>query len=350
MRINEYSNRMPSREIVRFLVVGILNTAFSYSIYALSIWIGLAYYSASFVGLIIGIAFSFKTQGAIVFRNSDNSLIFLFTLNWLLIYACMVGVIALFMRFGLNDYWAGLLALPPVAVFSYFSQKFLVFRTGGQHRTSSRDVARKQPSIPLILYIKNYPHFARRLLVRNGFGKVQFGIESYGAPTIRWWGERANLCVGKYCSISKNVEIFLGGNHRIDWVTTYPFPAFSRWVSEVHHEGYVLSKGDVIIGNDVWLGQGCVIMSGVKIGNGAVVGAYAVVSKDIPDYAIAIGNPARVIRRRHSDAQVQALNAIAWWDWDTTKVKENIGVLLSGDVEEFIRLHQELDRKLDTRS
>ncbi len=76
------------------------------------------------------------------------------------------------------------------------------------------------------------------------------------------------------------------------------------------------------IGHDTWLGHGAIIMPGVRIGHGAVVGAGAVVTKDVPDYCIAVGVPARVLRRRFSEQEATDLLGIAWWDWGRKLIKE----------------------------
>lgn len=120
--------------------------------------------------------------------------------------------------------------------------------------------------------------------------RYEVGRGTYGNPTVLHWGEPTTLKVGCFCSIAADVKIFLGGNHRTDWITTYPFPAF--WKSAAHIKGHPSSRGDVIIGHDVWIGEGAVILSGVRIGNGAVVAASAVVTRDVPPYGIVAGNPA----------------------------------------------------------
>jgi acetyltransferase-like isoleucine patch superfamily enzyme len=105
-------------------------------------------------------------------------------------------------------------------------------------------------------------------------------------------------------------------NHRVDWISTYPFPAFTDKFPEAKGiEQFVTTKGDVTIGNDVWIGQHVTILSGVTIGDGAVIGAHSVVGKSIPPYAIAVGNPARVIRYRFDEKTIEMLLKIQWWNW-----------------------------------
>lgn len=148
------------------------------------------------------------------------------------------------------------------------------------------------------------------------------------------WGESAKLTVGAYCSIADGCMIFLGGNHRTDWITTYPFSVLSK--SAKHIEGHPATRGDVIIGNDVWIGVNSTILSGVKIGNGAVIGACAVVTKNVPAYAIVAGNPAKVIRERFSPDEVSELEKIAWWDWSEEKINSMMPLLLSSDVSKLV--------------
>lgn len=166
------------------------------------------------------------------------------------------------------------------------------------------------------------------------------GEHTYGAPLIRWWGEPANVSIGRYCSIADGVEIFLGGNHRVDWITTFPFPVFSRtWPEALLHTGHPASRGDVRIGHDVWLGSGCTVLSGVTIGHGAVVAARAVVTRDVPDYAIVAGNPASIVRMRFDAERVGQLLDIAWWNWNREKIRAEIPGLLSDDIDGFLLRH-----------
>lgn len=113
---------------VRFLVVGMLNTAFSYAIYAGFLFVGLSYQLANLIAVVIGILFSFKTQGYLVFKNSDNRLFGRFLISWVLIYLCTIALIGRIMTLGFDAYLAGALALPFSVTLSYLTQRYFVFR------------------------------------------------------------------------------------------------------------------------------------------------------------------------------------------------------------------------------
>ena len=160
--------------------------------------------------------------------------------------------------------------------------------------------------------------------------KYKVGKYTYGEPVIHHWGEPFTLEVGNFCSIAGNVEIFLGGNHRVDWISTFPFPVF--WESAKHFTGQSVSKGHVKIGNDVWIGAGAKILSGVNIGDGAVIGASAVITKDVPDYAIVAGNPAKVVRMRFDASQISTLKRLRWWEWKKPKIEAGMEFILSNNI------------------
>lgn len=173
------------------------------------------------------------------------------------------------------------------------------------------------------------------------------GAYSYGRPKVRFPESGRNLTIGRYCSIADKVEILLGGDHRLDWVSTYPFAAMAGLFPEARApEDYHASRGDVTIGHDVWLGSGCMILSGVTIGHGAVVGARAVVARDVPAYVVVAGNPARIVRRRFDDGTVAALLAAAWWDRSHEAVTRLVPLLQSGRVADLLAALRAPDESL----
>ncbi|MHB2206740.1 CatB-related O-acetyltransferase [Methylobacterium sp. CM6257] len=163
------------------------------------------------------------------------------------------------------------------------------------------------------------------------------GAYSYGRPKVRFPESGRRLTIGRYCSIADKVEILLGGDHRLDWVSTYPFAAMRGLFPEARApEDYHASRGDVVIGHDVWLGSGCMILSGVTVGHGAVVAARAVVTRDVPAYAVVAGNPARVVRYRFDAATADALVDAAWWDLPHEAVMRLVPLLQSGRVADLL--------------
>lgn len=187
---------------------------------------------------------------------------------------------------------------------------------------------------------KNKPRKEQKIYTKYHFADQTYDIgdHTYGVPRILRWDDKSHLCIGKFCSIAENVTIILGGNHRADWVTTYPFNVINHFFSNAAGiEGHPATKGDISIGNDVWIGNGATILSGVTIGNGAIVGANAVVASDVPPYSIVVGNPARVIRKRFDDDIIQALLQIQWWNWDDEKINKEVAYLCSSDIRQFIK-------------
>ncbi|PWA09992.1 CatB-related O-acetyltransferase [Flavobacterium laiguense] len=164
--------------------------------------------------------------------------------------------------------------------------------------------------------------------------KYLIGDFTYGCPNVIFENNDANLCIGKFCSIAEHVTIFLGGNHRTDWVSTYPFNVLNDYFPDASSiKGHPATKGDVVIGNDVWIGRGAVIMSGVKIGNGAVVAAYALVTNDIGDYEIWGGNPAKLLKKRFDEETISKLQKLKWWDWEIKEIIENVEHLCSNNID-----------------
>lgn len=171
------------------------------------------------------------------------------------------------------------------------------------------------------------------------YREFHIGKWTYGWPEVHRWRSTQQLSIGSFCSIAAGVKILLGGEHRIDFVSTYPFGQFFGTTDKNAHEW---SRGDVIIGNDVWIGHGAVILSGSRIGDGAVIGANSLVKGEIPPYAIAAGNPARVMRYRFSQSTIDELMRIRWWDWEEDKIRRHAAELMSVNVSEFARRFGEL--------
>jgi len=165
--------------------------------------------------------------------------------------------------------------------------------------------------------------------------RYTIGDYTYGNPSVISLNEGTSLKIGRYCSIAANITIFLGAEHHTDWISTYPFPAL--WEEARSISGHPFSKGDVVIKNDVWIGYNVTILSGVTIGDGAVIGAGSVVVKDVPPYAIVSGNPAQIVRYRFSEGAIRKLLQIRWWDWPDEKVKENVRLICSDSVDEFVK-------------
>ena len=170
---------------------------------------------------------------------------------------------------------------------------------------------------------------------KSKYTGYEIGKNTYGVPEVYDWKEGSTLKIGNYCSISSNVKIYLGGHHRTDWVSTYPFPSFLD--SAKHIKDYGGTNGDVTIGSDFWICANVIILSGVSIGNGAVLANGAVVTKDVADYEIVGGNPAKHIRDRFTQETIQKLLEISWWNWEEKEIIGISDILCSQDIQELIQ-------------
>lgn len=172
------------------------------------------------------------------------------------------------------------------------------------------------------------------LMLAPRFPQYDIGRGSYGGLSVLDFGEGSKVSIGAFCSFARGVQIFLGGEHRTDWVSTYPFSALDQRFAGI--KGHPRTRGDVVIGNDVWVGREAMIMSGVTVGDGAVIGARAVVAKDVPAYGVVAGNPATLVRSRFPPETIERLLAIAWWRWPQERVDAAVPLLLSRDIDAFI--------------
>ena len=160
---------------------------------------------------------------------------------------------------------------------------------------------------------------------------VVWGRHTYGIKRSSIFGlnDSVKVAVGSFCSIGKEVLFLVRANHPLHTASTFPLRSFAKDNLEL------TSKGPILIGNDVWIGQRAILMSGVTVGDGAVIGAGAVVTRDVPPYAIVGGNPARIIRYRFDGSTIEGLLSIRWWEWPDEKITQNID-LFDLPAEEFV--------------
>ena len=150
----------------------------------------------------------------------------------------------------------------------------------------------------------------------------------------------AKINIGKFCSIASYVTIFLDANHRTDWITTYPFGHINKDIfNSFDGLGNPYGNGDVNIGNDVWIGQGVSIASGINIGDGCVIASNSHIVKNVDPYSIVGGNPAKLLKKRFSEDNINKLLKIKWWNWDKEKINKNTYLLCCNNINLFIDKH-----------
>ena len=142
------------------------------------------------------------------------------------------------------------------------------------------------------------------------------------------------LIIGSFCQIGEGVNFVMNGaNHQLNSPSTYPFFIFEGWEAQAPSQDNLPLKGDTVVGSDVWIGENVTIMPGVHISNGAIIGMNSTVTRDIPAYTIAAGNPARIIRKRFDDEMINLLEKFKWWDKTIDEIKELIPLLTCPDIE-----------------
>lgn len=164
---------------------------------------------------------------------------------------------------------------------------------------------------------------------------TQIGRHSYGPlcqnhPFIE--------SIGAFCSFAIGTDVVF--NHEMQYITTSPimheganrgkdFVEFTEYKNRAWYVEGIQPKKEKLkqakrirIGNDVWLGRNVLIANYANIGNGVIAGAGSVITKDIPDYAVVVGVPAKIIRYRYTPEEIESMNRIAWWDWSDDEIRE----------------------------
>jgi acetyltransferase-like isoleucine patch superfamily enzyme len=182
----------------------------------------------------------------------------------------------------------------------------------------------------------------KNVIHKGAFFSGSIGYGSYiGSNSV------INGTVGRFCSIASNVTVVSGLHPTNTFVSTHPaFFSLLRQNGEtfVTHQKFTEqkyvnneSKRIVAIGNDVWIGYGVIILPGITIGDGAILAAGAVITKDVMPYSIVAGVPAKEIRKRFNDEQIEFLLNFKWWDRPIQWIENNVD--LFENIQKFMDVH-----------
>ena len=166
-------------------------------------------------------------------------------------------------------------------------------------------------------------------VLNTKIGKYSYGSLCKNSPYIE--------SIGAFCSFAAGCHV--QGNHQMKCITTHQMIDAGVETEDVVEytmfkdkdwyfpgiqpkKEYVTKQKRIKIGNDVWFGQNVIVTNYANIGNGVIAGAASVITKDVPDYAVVVGAPARIIRYRYSPGEISALNKIAWWNWSDDQIRE----------------------------
>lgn len=149
--------------------------------------------------------------------------------------------------------------------------------------------------------------------------------------------------IGKFANIAANVRIY-ASKHPMQRASLHHFTYRSSWYFEGEADDAAFfewrAENNIEIGHDTWIGHGAVIMPGVKVGNGAIIGSNAVVTKDVQDFAIAVGVPAKPIRQRFPAPIADRLLALGWWDWAHEKLHQALPDFRALEIEAFLEKYE----------
>lgn len=182
------------------------------------------------------------------------------------------------------------------------------------------------------MWKKKNPHNTTQIENIFDINCVEVGRGTYGKIFVLNHNVGNKLTIGAYCSIAPGVVFVLNSDHNLKTVSTFPFK-----VKILRSEMFeAVSKGDIFVGDDVWIGLNAIILSGVHIGQGAVIAAGAVVTKDVPPYAVVAGNPARVVKKRFDEEIISKLLTINYGELDKKDIERSISQLYMEVNEENI--------------
>lgn len=189
-----------------------------------------------------------------------------------------------------------------------------------------------------LVFLKNFVK-ASNIIIGDYtyFDDGRYGVDKFEEYNVLYNYDfsKVKLIIGKFCAIAAETKFIMTGDHKLDAISTYPFPIFQKGWEQVYDIKDLPVKGDIIIGNDVWMGYDSLIRNGVTVGDGAIIAARAVVVKDVPPYAIVAGNPAKVVKMRFDDKTIERLLRLAWWDWDINKINKHLKLICSLDIDQL---------------
>ena len=186
--------------------------------------------------------------------------------------------------------------------------------------------------------------------------RIEVGDYSYASahePPADWAAHLApylhtvsaeKLTIGRFCQIADGVLfITASANHRYDGFSSFPFAVFDGGFDEAR-ASLPGPGADTVIGHDVWIGQGARTLPGARIGSGAIIGAGAVVAGQVPPYAVVVGNPGRVMRRRFDDRTIAQLLEVAWWDWPIADILTHEAAICGADIAALRQAYSAVER------
>ena len=195
------------------------------------------------------------------------------------------------------------------------------------------------PTTKGVIFLKNFIHNPNIQVGDYTYYDGRDKPESFELTNVVF-ALTSKLFIGRFCQLAYGTKFVLSdANHPMEGFSTYPFYVYGTvgkgsadWGG---YEPNLTDKGDTIVGNDVWCGHESLLMPGVTVGNGAIIGSRAVVTKDVPPYAIVGGNPAKVLKFRFPENVIKELQEIEWWNWEYEKISRNIPIIASADLKKL---------------